>query len=57
MDLAGLRDAIRAGSYRVSDHADEEASADSLGLDEICFSVLHGEIIEDYASDKPTQAA
>jgi hypothetical protein len=38
---------------RITDHADEEAQADRLTLDEIYFSVLHGEIIELYESDKP----
>ncbi|MGK7915918.1 MAG: DUF4258 domain-containing protein [Prochloraceae cyanobacterium] len=35
----------------VSRHAREEAEADSLLIDEICFSVMQGEIIEDYADD------
>lgn len=38
---------------RISDHADEEAEADDLTFDEIYFSVLHGEIIESYATVKP----
>ena len=38
---------------RISDHADEEAQSDQLKFDEIYFSVLHGEIIENYPDDKP----
>ena len=53
MDLNGIIEAIRANRVRVTDHADEEARADSLHLDEIIFSVLQGEIIEEYESDRP----
>lgn len=53
MELEDICDAIRNGWIRVSDHADEEASRDHLSLDEICFSVCHGEIIEDYPLDRP----
>ena len=53
MEIENLIQAIRAGRVRVTDHADEEAQADRLVLDEIYFSVFNGEIIEDYPSDKP----
>ncbi len=53
MDIEKIVDAIRTSRIRISDHADEEAEADGLTFDEICFSVLHGEIIEDYPTDKP----
>lgn len=53
MDIDDIVEAIRANRVRISDHADEEAEADRLSFDEIYFSVLHGEIIEDYPSDKP----
>ena len=53
MDIENIVDAIRTNQVRVSDHADEEAAADSLTFDEICFSVVHGEIIEDYPTDRP----
>ena len=46
-------EAIGANRVRITDHADEEAKADQLAFDEIYFSVLHGEIIEDYPTDKP----
>ena len=38
--------AIRSDHFRITDHADEEAAADEVTLDEILFSVEHGEIIE-----------
>jgi hypothetical protein len=53
MDIDNIVDAIRMNRVRISDHADEEAVADRLAFDEIYFSVLHGEIIESYPTDKP----
>jgi hypothetical protein len=53
VNLDSIIDAIRLNRVRISDHADEEAEADHLTIDEIYFSVRHGEIIEDYPSDKP----
>ncbi|MBI4639996.1 MAG: DUF4258 domain-containing protein [Candidatus Tectomicrobia bacterium] len=53
MNIADIIEAIQANRVRISDHADEEAEADQLTFDEIYFSVLHGEIIEDYPTDKP----
>jgi hypothetical protein len=53
MDIESIVNAIRTNLVRVSDHADEEAEADRLTFDEICFSALHGEIIEDYPTDRP----
>jgi hypothetical protein len=53
VDIQAIIDAIRSNRVRITDHADEEAQADSLSFDEIFSSVLHGEIIEDYPSDKP----
>ena len=53
MDLNDIIEAIRANRVRVTDHADEEARADSLKLDEIIFSLSNGEIIEKYESDRP----
>ncbi len=53
MDIQKIIDAIRRNSMRVTDHADEESLADRLSFDEIFFSVLQGEIIEDYPTDKP----
>lgn len=53
MKIDDIVDAIHKSLVRISDHADEEAEADELTFDEIYFSVLHGEIIEDYPDDKP----
>lgn len=53
MDIQSIIEAIRHNRIRITDHADEEAQADQLSFDEIFFSVLHGEIIEDYPTDKP----
>ena len=53
MQLDDVIEAVLNNRVRITDHADEEAQADSLGFSEIYFSVLHGEIIEDYPNDKP----
>ena len=53
MNITNIIEAIRANRVRITDHADEEAEADRLTFDEIYFSVLYGEIMEDYPSDKP----
>lgn len=53
MKIIDIIEAIRANRVRVTDHADEESQADHLTLDEIFFTVLHGEIIEQYESDRP----
>jgi hypothetical protein len=53
MDIESIIDAIFQDRIRISDHADEEAEADELTFDEIYFSVLHGEVIESYPTDKP----
>lgn len=53
MRIDDLKEAIRAGKVRITDHADEEATADRLTLDEIYSSVVDGEIIEAYPTDRP----
>lgn len=53
MEIVNIIEAIRTNRIRITDHADEEAEADQLKFDEIYFSVLNGEIIEDYPTDKP----
>lgn len=53
MDITKIIEAIQASRVRISDHADEEAEADKLTYEEIYFSVLHGEIIEEYPADRP----
>lgn len=53
MDISEIIDAINAKRIRITDHADEEAQADNLKYEEIYFTALHGEIIENYPEDKP----
>ncbi|MBI4002904.1 MAG: DUF4258 domain-containing protein [Nitrospira defluvii] len=53
MDIENIIDAIRNNRVRITDHADEEAFDDGLTFEEIYFSVMHGEVIEDYLNDKP----
>jgi toxin ParE1/3/4 len=53
LDIQSIIEATRYNGIRITDHADEEAQADHLSFDEIFNTVLHGEIIEDYPSDKP----
>ena len=53
MDIEKIRDAIVGRRVRITDHADEAASEDGLVLDAIYASVQRGEVIEDYATDRP----
>ena len=53
MNIDDIIKAIHHNRIRITDHADEEAQADRLSFDEIFFSVLQGDIIEEYADDKP----
>ena len=53
IDIENIIVAIRNSRVRITDHADDEAVDDSLTFEEIYFSVLHGEIIENYSNDKP----
>lgn len=53
MDIEDLIAAVRKSQVRITDHADEEAVDDELTFDEIYYSVMHGEIIEEYPNDKP----
>jgi len=53
VDIQHIIEAIRHLRIRITDHADEEAQADRLSFDEIFFSVLQGEIIEEYPTDEP----
>ena len=53
LKIEDIIQAIKSQRIRISDHADTEAHDDGLLFDEIFFSVLQGEIIEDYPKDKP----
>jgi hypothetical protein len=56
VDIEDILDAIRSNQVRVTEHAQEEAEDDGLPIDEVFFSVHHGDIIEDYPSAKPRPA-
>ena len=51
MDIENIIDAIRKNRVRITDHADKEAFDDGLTFEEIYFSVIHVEVIEDYPND------
>jgi hypothetical protein len=53
MELEDIVGAVRANRIRITNHANQEALADRLSVDDIRRSVLSGEIIEDYPEDKP----
>ena len=53
MDIRPIIEAVRAGRLRITDHADEEATADHLTLRDIYDTLVSGEIIEEYPADKP----
>ena len=53
MNIDAIIDAIAHGRVRITDHADEKAVDDELSYEEIYFSVMHGEVIEHYPTDKP----
>ena len=53
MNIENIIDAIRNRRVKITDHADEETVNDCLTYDEIYFSLIQGEVIEDYPSDKP----
>jgi hypothetical protein len=51
--IEDIAEAIRSDRVRITDHADEEAHADRLSMEEVFSSVSRGEVIEDYPTDKP----
>lgn len=48
-----IRSAIKRGRINITDHADNELANDNISNDELYFSTLHGEVIEDYSDGKP----
>jgi len=56
MNIRNIISAIQEKRIRITDHADEETQADYLTFDEIFFSVLQGEVIEDYLSNAQDHA-
>lgn len=53
MEISKIVSSIRSNRVRITNHADEEAQNDNLSYEEIFFSTITGEIIEDYPEDKP----
>ncbi|MBE0521808.1 MAG: DUF4258 domain-containing protein [Candidatus Methanoperedenaceae archaeon] len=53
MDIVKIHEAIRNGIVNISEHADEELENDTINDDELYYSGLNGEVIEDYADDRP----
>jgi len=53
MKISDIIEAIQEKRVRISDHADVEASEDKLSYEEVYYSVLKGEIIENYPTDTP----
>lgn len=53
MEISDIIEAIHEKRIRISDHADVEAHEDKLSYEEVYYSVLQGEIIEDYPTDTP----
>lgn len=53
MIINDITNAIQSNRIRITDHADEEAIADNLKLNDIFQSVFNGEVIENYPNDKP----
>ena len=48
-----IKSAITKGRINITDHADEELAHDEILDEDLFHSVLYGEVIEDYADDKP----
>jgi hypothetical protein len=51
--IQSIIESIKAKRFRVTDHADEEANNDGVSLLETLETISTGEIIEQYADDKP----
>lgn len=53
IDIESLIRAIGAGNVAITRHADQERREDELSFDEVYFSTVHGELIEEYPTDSP----
>ena len=53
MNLYDIIEAVEAGRRRETVHARDEARNDRIDINEVWFSVVHGEILEDYPDDRP----
>jgi len=52
MEISGIRDKIKAGEYRYSDHAVKKMISRSIDRRDIEETVSEGDIIEEYPDDK-----
>lgn len=52
MSVIEIRDTIREGKYRVSDHAIKRMIQKSIERYEVVETIFNGEIIEEYPEDK-----
>ena len=53
IDLNHIIEAVEAGRIRITDHADEEAAADKVSIQDVLGAIRGSEIIEQYPNDKP----
>ncbi len=53
MEIIQIQTSLAEKRIRITDHAYEEAINDRLMMNDVFFSVMQGEIIEDYPTDKP----
>jgi predicted AlkP superfamily phosphohydrolase/phosphomutase len=53
IDIPAIAGAIKGSRVKITDHADEEARADQVSIEQVLDSVPSGEIIEQYIDDKP----
>jgi hypothetical protein len=50
--LDRIKDCIRSGRFKFSNHCYEEAAEEDILLSEVLEAVLGGDVVEDYAKDK-----
>jgi hypothetical protein len=53
IEIEAIVESIKAKRYRITDHAEEEASNDRISLTEALETISNGEILEKYPDDKP----
>lgn len=52
MNIQDIRDSVRNGNFKVSDHAFDEMNEDDLDLENVLHSLENGEIIEQYPKSR-----
>lgn len=53
IDIHAIVGAITGSRVKITEHADEEARADQVSIEQVLNSMANGEIIEQYMDDKP----